>query len=389
MGEAGKTVALVVAAGTGKRVGGDVPKQYRRILGKSVLRWAIEPFLDHPEIDGVRVVIGEGQERLASEALDGLDVGEFIAGGSERGISVFNGLEALPLGTERVLIHDAARPFCPPAVIARLLKALERFEGAVPVLRQPDTLAKVAGDGTMGEAVDRNEVVRVQTPQAFVLRTLRHAIEDWRATPPTDESAFLRARRIPVGLVDGEPLLEKLTFEGDFARAEARLASALTSRTGMGFDVHAFAPGEELWLGGLRIPHDRGLKGHSDADVLLHAVTDALLGAMAAGDIGDHFPPSDPQWRGAASSLFVEHARSLIEARGGLIDHVDATLICEAPRLVPHREAIRASVAALLRLPPGRVSIKATTTERLGFTGRGEGMAAQAIVTVRLPEENP
>jgi 2-C-methyl-D-erythritol 4-phosphate cytidylyltransferase/2-C-methyl-D-erythritol 2,4-cyclodiphosphate synthase len=388
MGEAVKTIALAVAAGTGKRVGGEVPKQYRRIGGKSVLRWAIEPFLDHPEIDGVRVVIGEGQEALASEALDGLDVGGFITGGCERGISVFRGLEALPRGTERVLIHDAARPFCPPAVIARLLKALERHDGAVPVLRTADTLAKVARDGTMGEAVDRNEVVRVQTPQAYVLTTLLHAIEDWRSTPPTDESAFLRAKGIPVALVDGDPLLEKLTFEGDFARAEARLASALTGRTGMGFDVHAFAPGEELWLGGLRIPHDRGLRGHSDADVLLHAVTDALLGAIGAGDIGDHFPPSDPQWRGAASSRFLEHARSLIEARGGRIDHVDATLICEAPRLAPHRDSIRASVAALLRLPPARVSIKATTTERLGFTGRGEGMAAQAIATVRLPEED-
>ncbi|HEX8512162.1 MAG TPA: bifunctional 2-C-methyl-D-erythritol 4-phosphate cytidylyltransferase/2-C-methyl-D-erythritol 2,4-cyclodiphosphate synthase [Allosphingosinicella sp.] len=387
MGEAGKTVALIVAAGAGARVGGEVPKQYRRIAGKSVLRRSIEPFLHHPQINAIRVVIGEGQKALALDALDGLDVGEFVTGGPERGISVFRGLEAVPPGTERVLIHDAARPFCPPAVIARLLEALERYEGAVPVLRTPDTLAKARRDGTLGEAVDRNAVVRIQTPQAFLLKTLLHAIEDWRATSPTDESAFLRAKQIPVALVDGDPLLEKLTFEGDFAAAEARLAVRLTSRTGLGFDVHAFAPGEELWLGGIRIPSELGLKGHSDADVLLHALTDALLGAVGAGDIGDHFPPSDPQWRGAASSLFIEHARAMIEALGGRIDHVDVTLICEAPRLAPHRDSMRASVAALLRLPPERVSIKATTTERLGFTGRGEGMAAQAVATIRLPEE--
>ncbi|MGZ8298229.1 MAG: 2-C-methyl-D-erythritol 2,4-cyclodiphosphate synthase, partial [Allosphingosinicella sp.] len=204
----------------------------------------------------------------------------------------------------------------------------------------------------------------------------------------TDDAQVARAAGLRVAAVAGDEALEKLTHEADFARAEARLAAAMTSRTGMGFDVHAFAAGEALWLGGLLIPHERGLKGHSDADVLLHAVADALLGAIGAGDIGDHFPPSDPQWRGAASSLFVEHARALIETRGGRIDHVDVTLICEAPRLAPHREAMRASVAAMLRLALSRVSIKATTTERLGFTGRGEGMAAQAIATVRLPEED-
>jgi 2-C-methyl-D-erythritol 4-phosphate cytidylyltransferase/2-C-methyl-D-erythritol 2,4-cyclodiphosphate synthase len=333
------------------------------------------------------VVIGEGQEALASAALAGIDVGQFIIGDAERAYSVINGLKALPPDTGRILIHDAARPFCPPAVISRLLEALEQNEGAVPALGTPDTLTRLTPSGMLGEHVDRDEVVRVQTPQAFALATLVRAYEDWRSTPPTDEAAYLRAKRIPVAVVAGDPALDKLTYESDFARAEARLAASLTSRTGLGFDVHAFAAGEELWLGGLRIPHDRGLKGHSDADVVLHAVTDALLGAAGEGDIGMHFPPSDPRWRGAASSIFVEHARALIEARGGRIDHVDVTVICEAPRLGPYRAAIRASLAALLRLPPGRISIKATTTEGLGFTGRGEGIAAQAVATVRLPEE--
>jgi 2-C-methyl-D-erythritol 4-phosphate cytidylyltransferase/2-C-methyl-D-erythritol 2,4-cyclodiphosphate synthase len=249
-----------------------------------------------------------------------------------------------------------------------------------------DTLARA--DAALGDPVGRDGLVRVQTPQAFRFEAILAAHRRWRGGLATDDAQVARAAGLRVAAVAGDEALEKLTHESDFARAEARLARAMTSRTGLGFDVHAFAAGEELWLGGIRIPHERGLKGHSDADVLLHAITDALLGAIGAGDIGDHFPPSDKQWRGAASSLFVAHARGLIEARGGLIDHVDATLICEAPRLSPHREAMRASVAALLRLPLARVSIKATTTERLGFTGRGEGMAAQAIATVRLPEED-
>jgi 2-C-methyl-D-erythritol 4-phosphate cytidylyltransferase/2-C-methyl-D-erythritol 2,4-cyclodiphosphate synthase len=236
--------------------------------------------------------------------------------------------------------------------------------------------------------VSRDGLVRVQTPQAFRFDAILAAHRNWRGAAATDDAQVARAAGLRVAAVTGDEALEKLTHRDDFDRAEERLARSLTSRTGLGFDVHAFAAGEALWLGGIRIPHDRGLTGHSDADVLLHALTDALLGAIGAGDIGDHFPPSDPQWRGAASSRFVEHARALVAARGGRIDHVDVTLICEAPRIGPHREAMRASVAALLRLAPARVSIKATTTERLGFTGRGEGMAAQAIATVRLPEED-
>jgi 2-C-methyl-D-erythritol 4-phosphate cytidylyltransferase/2-C-methyl-D-erythritol 2,4-cyclodiphosphate synthase len=381
-------VALVVAAGSGSRAGGGVPKQFRRLAGKPLLLHALDG-LERAGIGEARVVIGAGQERLYREALRGRAPPSPIAGGLERQESVRNGLEAIAAegGAGAVFIHDAARPFLPAAVAARLRDGLVRAEGAVPVLPVVDTLAR--SDGALGDPVSREGLVRVQTPQAFRFEAILAAHRQWRGPPATDDAQVARAAGLKVATVAGDEALEKLTHEADFARAEARLASALTSRTGMGFDVHAFAPGEALWLGGLRIPHDRGLKGHSDADVLLHALTDALLGAIGAGDIGDHFPPSDPRWRGAASALFVEHARSLIEARGGRIDHVDVTLICEAPRLAPHRDAIRASVATLLRLAPARVSIKATTTERLGFTGRGEGMAAQAIATVRLPEENP
>jgi 2-C-methyl-D-erythritol 4-phosphate cytidylyltransferase/2-C-methyl-D-erythritol 2,4-cyclodiphosphate synthase len=382
-----REVALLVAAGSGSRAGGGLPKQYRRLAGKALLLHA----LDHLERAGIgeaRVVIGAGQEALYREALQGRPLPSPIVGGRERQDSVRNGLEAIASegGAGTVYIHDAARPFLPAPVVARLRDGLAEAEGAVPVLPVVDTLARM--EGLLGDPVGREGLVRVQTPQAFRFEAILAAHRRWSGGLATDDAQVARAAGLRVAAVAGDESLGKLTHEADFARAEARLASALTGRTGMGFDVHAFAAGEELWLGGIRIPHDRGLKGHSDADVLLHAVTDALLGAIGAGDIGDHFPPSDPKWRGAASSLFVDHARSLIEARGGRIDHVDATLICEAPRLAPHREAIRASVAALLRLPAGRVSIKATTTERLGFTGRGEGIAAQAIATVRLPEND-
>lgn len=383
-----RTVALVVAAGSGTRAGGGLPKQYRRLAGRPLLLHALEG-LERAGIGEARVVIGEGQEALYREAVGGRDLPSPVAGGRERQDSVRNGLEAIALegGADFVFIHDAARPFLPAEVVARLRDALTEAEGAVPVLPVVDTLAQAEAE--LGEPVSRDGLVRVQTPQAFRFEAILAAHRQWRGGVATDDAQVARAAGLRIAAVAGDEALGKLTHEEDFARAEARLAASMTSRTGMGFDVHAFAAGEELWLGGIRIPHERGLKGHSDADVLLHAVTDALLGAIGAGDIGDHFPPSDPQWRGAASSLFVEHARALVEARGGRIDHVDATLICEAPRLAPHRDSMRASVATLLRLPLARVSIKATTTERLGFTGRGEGMAAQAIATIRLPEEHP
>ncbi|MFL6844800.1 MAG: bifunctional 2-C-methyl-D-erythritol 4-phosphate cytidylyltransferase/2-C-methyl-D-erythritol 2,4-cyclodiphosphate synthase [Allosphingosinicella sp.] len=377
------TAALIVAAGSGTRAGFDIPKQYRRVGGKSVLRHAYEALAGHPAIGEVRIVIGAGQEAAYREAMAGIEPPEPVLGGAERAASVANGLARVT--ADRVLIHDAARPFCPPSVIDRLLAALDTHPGAVPVLPVADTLARASAG--LGEAVDRAGMVRVQTPQAFDTAAVRRAYAGWRGEAATDDSTVARAAGLDVAAVAGDEALDKLTFEADFAKAERRLASGLTSRTGLGFDVHAFAPGEALWLGGLSIPHSRGLSGHSDADVALHALTDALLGAAGEGDIGDHFPPSDPQWRGAASSLFVEHARGLIERRGGRIDHVDLTLICEAPRIGPHRAAMRERIAALLGLAESRVSVKATTTERLGFAGRGEGIAAQAVATIRLPED--
>ncbi|MFL6862517.1 MAG: bifunctional 2-C-methyl-D-erythritol 4-phosphate cytidylyltransferase/2-C-methyl-D-erythritol 2,4-cyclodiphosphate synthase [Allosphingosinicella sp.] len=386
MSEGGKIVALIVAAGSGARAGGGVPKQYRRIGGKAVLAHAV----DHLRIagaDAIQIVIGAGQESLYAESLGDRPLPSPVAGGVQRRQSVLNGLEAIARagGAGRVLIHDAARPFLYLDVWDRIVAALEDAEAVVPTLGAVDTLAR--GGETLGDPVAREGLLRVQTPQGFRFEAILAAHRAWTGGEATDDAQVARAAGIAVKVVEGDPRLEKLTYEADFARAEAMLAARLVSRTGIGFDVHAFAPGDGVWLGGVLVPHGKGLAGHSDADVLLHALTDALLGALGEGDIGVHFPPSDPKWKGAPSSLFVEHARALVEARGGRIDHVDATLICEAPKLGPHREAIRARVAALLRVPVARISIKATTTERLGFAGRGEGIAAQAVATIRLPED--
>lgn len=379
-----KVTALIVAGGTGSRMGDGLPKQFRLIAGKPVLRWAVEPFLRHQAVEAVRVVIGEGQEQLAGEALGGLDVGDFIHGGDSRARSAINGLEALRYRAGHVLVHDAARPFCPAGVIDRLIAALRLRDGAVPVLPVADSLSKVTKDGTLGEWIDRDEAFRVQTPQAFRLDTLVEAYQDWRAGPPTDEAAYLRAKRIAVEAVQGDPLLEKLTIPVDWQRAEGMMASRLLPRTGLGFDVHAFAGEGPIMIGGIAVPHERGLAGHSDADVVLHAITDALLGAAGLGDIGEHFPPSDPQWKGASSAIFLRHAAGLIRSAGGMIDHVDCTVICEEPKVGPHRAAMRANIAGLLQLSQASVSIKATTTERLGFAGRGEGIAAQAVASIRM-----
>jgi 2-C-methyl-D-erythritol 4-phosphate cytidylyltransferase/2-C-methyl-D-erythritol 2,4-cyclodiphosphate synthase len=384
----GKTIALVVAAGTGSRAGTGIPKQYQRIGSKPLLAHALD-HLRHPLIDEVRVVIGPGQEDLYRSALGEQPIPLSVRGGETRQESVRSGLEAILAagGAGIVLIHDAARPFLPAAVVDRLLKALEDKDGAVPVLPVVDSLAH--SGQSLGHPVDRSSLVRVQTPQAFRFGPILEAHRGWTgSSAATDDAQVARAAGLSVATVEGDPMLEKLTFAEDFERAEQRLAGSLVSRTAMGFDVHAFAHGETLWLGGVLIPHSKGLSGHSDADVVLHALTDALLGTIGAGDIGQHFPPSDAQWRGAASSRFLEHARALVEERGGRIDHVDLTVICEAPKIGPYREAIRGRIAALLRLPSDRVSVKATTTERLGFAGRGEGIAAQALATVRLPEQS-
>jgi len=378
-----RTTALIVAAGSGTRAGGDLPKQFAPIAGKAVLAHAIDALIAHPAIDEVRVAIGAGQEVLYAEAIGDRALPAPVIGGATRRQSVANGLAAID--ADRVLIHDAARPFLPGAVIDRLLVALDNARGAVPVLPVADTLAE-AGE-SLGPTVDRDRLARVQTPQAFHMHAIRAAHAAWDASrEATDDAQIARAAGFAVATVEGSPLLDKLTYPADFAAAERRLNATMISRTALGFDVHGFTEGDGLWIGGIRIPHRRALAGHSDADVGLHALTDALLGTIGDGDIGTHFPPSDPKWRGAPSHLFLTHARDLIAAQGGRIDHVDLTIICEEPKVGPHRAAIRARVAELLGLAEAKISIKATTTERLGFTGRREGIAAQALATVRLPE---
>jgi len=331
-------------------------------------------------VQSTRVVVADGQQANAAKALDGLDVGEFITGGAERADSVRAGLAAIQ--GDAVLVHDAARPFCPPTVIDRLLAALEFFEGSAPVVPVGDTLAR-SGE-TLGEPVDRTGLARVQTPQAFRLDALRSAYADWTGPSPTDEATVVRATGMKVAAVAGDPALEKLTLPSDFERAEQWLAGRMTPRTGMGFDVHAFSGDGPVMLGGIEVPHQRGLAGHSDADVVLHAITDALLGAAGLGDIGEHFPPSDARWKGAESSLFLAHAVALVRDKGAMIDHLDCTIIAEAPKVGPHREAMRERIAQIAGLSVEQVSVKATTTEGLGFTGRREGIAAQAVASIRM-----
>ena len=325
------TTALIVAAGKGERLGGGVPKQYRLLGGKPVLRWAVESVLGHPAVRSTRVVIGKGQQEVAQAALAGLDVGPLIEGGAERADSVRAGLDAI--AGDAVLVHDAARPFCPSAVVDRLISQLEFFEGAAPVLPVSDTLARAGG--TLGEPLDRSGLVRVQTPQAFRLDALRQAYAAWAGEAPTDETTVARAAGLNVAMVEGDPALDKLTTPADFDRAAERLAGSLSPRTGTGFDVHAFSGEGPVMLGGIAVPHTRGLAGHSDADVVLHAITDALLGAGGLGDIGEHFPPSDPQWKGASSDRFLAHAAALLRSKGAILDHVDCTVIAEEPKVGP------------------------------------------------------
>ena len=372
--------ALIVAAGKGERLGGTVSKQFLPIGGKPILRWAAEALANHPAVHAVRIVIGRGQQEQATAALAGLEVGALIEGGAERTGSVRAGLAAID--GNAVLVHDAARPFCPPPVVDRLLAPLEFFEGAAPVLAVGDTLARIGE--TLDEPVDRAGLVRVQTPQAFRLSALRAAYDRWPGGAPTDETTVVRAAGMRVAAVEGDPALEKITTPADFRRAEQWLAGRLTPRTGMGFDVHAFAGDGPLMLGGVAVPHSRGLAGHSDADVVLHAITDAILGAAGLGDIGEHFPPSDPRWKDASSDRFLAHAVALINAQGAILDHVDCTIIAEEPKVGPYRAAMRARIAEIAGLGVDRVSMKATTTEGLGFTGRREGIAAQAVASIRM-----
>ncbi|RED15572.1 bifunctional 2-C-methyl-D-erythritol 4-phosphate cytidylyltransferase/2-C-methyl-D-erythritol 2,4-cyclodiphosphate synthase [Parasphingopyxis lamellibrachiae] len=380
MPDQSRIVTLIVAAGTGQRAGGEHPKQYRPLRGKAVLAHAIDAFANHAAISSIRVVIGEGQEATYRDAIGERELDPPVTGGATRQESVRKGLEEIAAtdGADIVLIHDAARPFTPMAVIDRLIDALGSASGAVPALPVVDSIAR-----TDGTTVDRSEFVAIQTPQAFHFDIILSAHRAWAETEPaTDDAAIARAVGHKVDLVEGDPALKKITFAEDFA-----MPAPIIARTGLGYDVHAFTEGDHVWLCGVRIPHDRALAGHSDADVGLHALTDAILGALSEGDIGDHFPPSDAQWKGAPSDRFLMHARDLASAQKAVIHHVDVTLICEAPKIGPHRAAMRTRIADILAIPEKSVSVKATTTEKLGFAGRGEGIAAQAIATLGTMEE--
>jgi 2-C-methyl-D-erythritol 4-phosphate cytidylyltransferase/2-C-methyl-D-erythritol 2,4-cyclodiphosphate synthase len=376
--------ALIVAAGRGERFGSGTPKQYADLSGVPVLRRAVGAFLGHPEIDQVRVVIDPTHAGLYAAAILGLDLPPPASGGGTRQESTRLGLEALAADRPQlVLIHDAARPLVSRSVINRVLRALDRDDAALPVLPVVDTL-KLVEDGLLAGERPRDRLARAQTPQGFRFATILEAHRYQAGAAMTDDTALVSALGVPVRAVAGEERNLKITTPEDMEEAERRLAQGRRWRTGSGFDVHRLVPGRRLVLGGLDIPHEFGLDGHSDADVVLHAITDALLGSIAAGDIGMHFPPSDPQWAGASSDRFLAHARDLVRAAGGAIEHVDVTILCERPKIGPHRDAMRACIAGILGLGVDQVSVKATTTERLGFTGRGEGIAAQAIATVAL-----
>jgi 2-C-methyl-D-erythritol 4-phosphate cytidylyltransferase/2-C-methyl-D-erythritol 2,4-cyclodiphosphate synthase len=384
-----RAVALVVAAGRGARFGGEQPKQYAMLAGRPLLHHGLAALAGHPAVEGVRAVIHADDMALYESAAEGLALLDPVSGGANRQDSVRLGLESLEeLAPERVLIHDGARPLVSAEVIDRVLQALEQTPGAVAALPLADTL-KREQDGKIAETVARQGLWRAQTPQGFHYPAILAAHRTATGAELTDDAAVAEQAGLPVALVQGSPDNLKVTTPEDLARAEAILAGsgggAQETRTGSGFDVHRFGPGDHVTLCGLRIDHDRALIGHSDADVALHALTDAILGALGAGDIGLHFPPTDPRWRGADSALFLRHACELAAARGGRIVNIDVTVICEAPKLAPHRAAMVARLAELLEIAPERVNVKATTTEGLGFTGRGEGIAAQASATIALP----
>ncbi|HEY0052178.1 MAG TPA: bifunctional 2-C-methyl-D-erythritol 4-phosphate cytidylyltransferase/2-C-methyl-D-erythritol 2,4-cyclodiphosphate synthase [Caulobacteraceae bacterium] len=374
--------AIVVAAGSGTRSGG--PKQWRPLGGKPVVRWSVEAFAAAGAAE-IIVVVPPGETATAQSALNGVEGVRLVEGGASRSQSVRNGLAAIGDSALPVLVHDAARPLVTLEHVGRLLEAIADSDAALPLLPVADTV-KRASAGRVDATVPRDGLFRAQTPQAFAAGVLQAAWDRWAsAEEPTDDVAVVEASGGRVMGVPGDPRLMKLTFPEDFAMAEALIAAARTTRIGQGFDAHRWGPGASVWLCGVEIAHAETLIGHSDADAGLHALTDAVLGAIGAGDIGEHFPPSDPRWKGASSDRFLAHAVALAAERGARVVNADVTLICEAPRIKPHRDAMRARVAELLGVPLDRVSVKATTTEGMGFTGRGEGLAAQAIVTVDAP----
>lgn len=372
--------AVVVAAGSGLRAGG--AKQWRMLGGRPVAWWSVATLL-REGAEEVVVVVAPADRSEAETALAGLSGWRLADGGATRSVSVINGLNTLGgPGDRPVLIHDAARPFISRDAISRVLDGLTDADGALPGLAVADSLRR-SDNGLVSGGVDRNALYRAQTPQAFRLAAIQDAYARWPAgETATDEAAVVERAGGRVRIVEGDARLLKLTYPEDFALAEALIPRQ--TRVGQGFDAHRWGPGDSVWLCGVEIPHDQTLIGHSDADAGLHALTDALLGAMGDGDIGDHFPPTDPEWKGASSDRFLIHAVERLTARGGRLVNVDVTLICERPKVKPHRQAMRERLADLLNLPLDAVSVKATTTEAMGFTGRGEGLAAQAIATITL-----
>lgn len=375
---------LIVAAGRGHRAGTPLPKQYVTAGGKTVLRRTVEAFAAHPRIDRVQVVINPVDRGLYDDAVAGIDLPAPCAGGPSRQDSVRLGLEHLASDApEKVLIHDGARPFVGAGLVDRVIEALSDYDAALPIVPVTDTI-KLVGDGVLTGEVDRSTLGRAQTPQGFSFEVILKAHRELAGkTEMTDDAALAQAAGVRVAAVEGDERNIKVTTPEDIADLNASPALA---RTGMGYDVHRLGPGDHVMLCGVRIDHDQALVGHSDADVALHALTDALLGAVGAGDIGRHFPPSDPQWKGVASCQFVQKAVVLIGQSGGEISNVDLTIICEAPKISPHVEPMTKSLADMLQISTGQINIKATTTEKLGFTGRGEGIAAQAVATVLMPQ---
>ncbi|HMO67290.1 MAG TPA: bifunctional 2-C-methyl-D-erythritol 4-phosphate cytidylyltransferase/2-C-methyl-D-erythritol 2,4-cyclodiphosphate synthase [Novosphingobium sp.] len=367
--------AVVVAAGQGLRAGQPVPKQFALWRGRPVVRHSVEA-LARFGVRAIAVAIPEGADEVAGKALAGIEGIRLVTGGATRQESVHRALEALAQDApDLVLIHDAARPGLGAGVIERLLAALDGHPGAIPVLPVADSLAHAA-DGLMGAPANREVLRRVQTPQAFRFPAILAAHRDWPGAPTAgDDAQVAQAAGLAVALVEGDEALHKLTYATDFVQAPAM-------RVGTGYDVHRLAEGEALWLCGVRLEHSHGLAGHSDADVAIHALVDAILGALGDGDIGSHFPPSDPQWRGASSDRFLAHAISRAAENGYTVGNVDVTIICEAPKIGPHRQAMRERLAEIMDIDTGQVSVKATTTEKLGYTGRGEGIAAQAVATL-------
>lgn len=380
-----KVVALVVAAGRGRRFGGDLPKQYQALAGRPVLAHTLAALAVNPQIDAVRAVIHPDDIDLYRGASAGLDLLEPVPGGATRQDSVRLGLESLEaLAPDVVLIHDGARPFADAGTVGRVITALERHPGAIPAVAVADTLKRGEG-GLVSGTTDRAGLWRAQTPQGFRFADILRAHRTLAGNELTDDAAVAEHMGLQVALVAGDEDNFKITTAADLERAARAFAGPGETRVGSGYDVHRFAPGTGVWLCGVEIPYDSRLDGHSDADVALHAATDAVLGAISAADIGRHFPPTDPKWKGASSDRFLAHAAGLVAALGGRIVHLDVTVICERPKVGPHRGAMQARVAEILGIRQDRVSVKATTTEGLGFTGRREGIAAQATATVWLP----